>query len=166
VTSRNGRSRVPAAAVASVLCVLIAGCGSSGSNANAPEPAQYRAKANAVCRLVAKKALPFPGKRSGKGLVTTAKLVGPYLEKSLGLERDALRRLRALAAPSSQKKAVDDFVAAQAGRIFDLQQALDAANAGDARGFQTAFQNDQKLDGPRYLRAARTLGLSDCVRKQ
>jgi hypothetical protein len=160
--SRNARSRLCSAAVAAVLPLVVAGCGSSG-DAAALTPAQYRAKANAICRVVAKKAPPFPGRRSGKGLVTTANLVKPYLEKSLGLERDALRRFRALVAPRSQQQAVNELATAQDGRIFDLQQALDSAKAGDARGFQTAFQNDQKHEGPRYLRAARKLGLDDCA---
>jgi hypothetical protein len=145
-----------------VAAVVMAGCG-GGDSSQRLTPAQYRAKANAICRVAAKKAVPFPGQKSGTGLVTTAKLVTPYLEKTLSVERAALASFRALTAPKSHEAAAADLVDAQAGRIVDLQQALDSARQRDARGFLTAFQNDQKQDGPRYLKAARRLGLTDCV---
>src|SRR5690349_16480550 len=88
------------------MAVLVAGCGSSEQQKPPLTQAQYKAKANAICRAAAKKAIPFPGKRSGSGLITTAKLITPYLEKSLKTERAALAQMKALSPPPSQKKQV------------------------------------------------------------
>jgi hypothetical protein len=149
-------------ATACITAALATGCGSSDEPPLTP--AQFKAKANAICRASQKKAVPFPGKRSGKGLVTTARLITPYLKKTLKLARDSLEQLQELKPPKAQEQAVSELVTAQQARIVDLEQALDAAQRRDTRGFTIAFQNDQKHDGPRYLRAASKLGLTDCAR--
>src|SRR4051794_24197821 len=95
--------------------LLAAGCGSDSATKQPPLSAtQFRAKANTICTDAKKNAVPFPGKRSGKGLVTTANLIAPYLEKTLKVERASLVRLKSLAPPTAQKDDVAALVDAQA----------------------------------------------------
>jgi alkylhydroperoxidase family enzyme len=154
-------------AVLGISLLVFAGCG-GGSDSPAAHPlseAQFTAKAGALCRDLARKTPPFPGKRSQNGYVTTASLVVPYLEQVHKLTAESLQELKALTPPAAKQAAVARLVSAQAARVADLRAALKAANTGDAAGFTDAIQRDQKRDGPRYVRAARELGLDACARR-
>ena len=162
-----------------VVCVaaaVLAGCGGSSDSgtttskataANFKGPAlsmlEYRARADEICRKASKKALPFPGKKSGAGYVTKASLVIPYLQQTLALNTVTLSKLRVLSPPKSQRAKAQAWINAELKRLRDLRTALNAASNGDGAGFQAAVQNDQKRDLPRYVSAARRLGLRDCA---
>src|SRR3954453_1752663 len=85
------------------MTLLATGCGSAGREKPALTAAQYKAKAQAICRETSKNGIPFPGKRSGNGLVTTAKLIAPYLQKTLVVERAAVGKLKALEPPPNDR---------------------------------------------------------------
>src|SRR5438552_8681559 len=88
-----------------IVAVAVSGCGGSTKSAAGPQLTlgQYRAKANAICHAAARKAPPFPGKKSATGAVTTADFVIPYLRKIVRIYSDTARRLELLNAPASAK---------------------------------------------------------------
>src|SRR4051794_34631493 len=168
----GSRTYAIALACASVCVTACGTANNNGETSNITAPAdaprlsavEYKRHVNKICSTAAKRTPPFPGRSSeDKGLVTHANTVVPYLRTLLAVNTEALDGISGLKPPEAQEAAVNGFIDAGKSRLVDLQQALDSALAGDAPGFTTAFQNDQREDGPRYISAAKKLGLTACA---
>jgi hypothetical protein len=148
--------------------ITVAACGGgNGESQRAEKPrlthTAYVKRANALCRSISQNVPEFPGKQSGKGYVTTASLVIPYLKEVLRLNSGALVDLRALRPPLRDAGEHQKLITAQGARIKNLQAALGAAKRRDGRKFTAAIQRDQNRDQPAYLAAAAHLGLTACT---
>jgi hypothetical protein len=163
--------RIWPALVTAALLPAVAGCGGHDSNTSASRTgaaarltqAQYVAQATALCKRTSRNTPAFPGKRSGKGLQTTAADVLPYLEEVHSLTVNKLRAFQELQPPAAKAAAVKRLLAAEKARLLDLEAAQTAAQGGDGKAFTAAIQKDQRKDRPAYVRAALALGLEACA---
>ena len=159
----------PSIALLAAMCALsVAGCGAGAESKSTSTSRQqitkseYMKRANAICKDAAKRSPEFPGQKSGGGLVTTASQVVPYLKATSKISEQTLRRLEKLPTPAGYEARVERLVDAQRERLKDQTLALNAALQANSHDFTAAFQKDQQIDGPAYVRAAAKLGLSAC----
>src|SRR5437773_1153539 len=133
---RTGRQCTLFAALAAVLVAAGCGGGDSGGSSSAGAAkgpplshGEFVKKAEALCKDAAKHAPAFPGKKSGSGYQTTASKVVPYLQEVQALNENTLAGLKSLHAPAADQAGAAKLIAAQAARVKDVRDALDAAVA-------------------------------------
>lgn len=148
--------------------LLLAGCGSSGSNSSTPSSASaathqplsvsgWRHKANAICSGATKQseALKKP---------TAAAQLGPFLQKLVGYGDQEIAEFKAL-SPPSQFKSTQQAVVNDLTKIWGTLQTLVKQSKSPAALGKAAQSFSAKVLKPAqdYLTHARAAGLTSCV---
>ena len=151
------------AATAILVAAALAGCGSDdgggAATSSAAARAAYATKADAICAAANKR--EYAAGAEGAGWIYSEQFNdAAYLKRFIAPGREALRKLRALEAPTDEREAaaemlsaVETLVRSIDGRINDLE-----STSGDASERRRAY-----LDAFGDLTpAAAVLGLSEC----
>jgi hypothetical protein len=137
-----------------VLLVSVAACnGSSGTT-----KAEYRRRANAVCRAGAKDiaALRIPGRADVESMPQTATQV-------VAVQRHALDRLRAIRPPKADRDEIARWIALVDQTIDQAEVSAQSQRDGDIDRALTANVNGTALD-QRADELAEAYGLDSCTR--
>jgi hypothetical protein len=97
--------------------------------------ADFIARGDAICaaNVVEEKAVPQPSR-------SDLKAVASYLPRFLAIVADEDAKLRALKAPAADQATIDAALSELDTALADGRKAENAANAGNAAAFQSAFQ--------------------------
>ncbi|HZR13905.1 MAG TPA: hypothetical protein VFC33_11720 [Acidimicrobiia bacterium] len=148
----SGR-RAACGVVAAALVAAVSSCGGSSHSISKPE---YVTRASAVCRD-ADRAV-----NAVRGDATDTTALATSIGRVLSIERDAVKRVRAIPPPRADEPALDhwlDLVDRSLDEVDDARQASEhgdaaAAAAANARGADLAQQATE---------AARAYGITACV---
>jgi hypothetical protein len=143
--------------LAAALCLLAAGCMSSGGTSSEPRltKAEYLKQADAICAKydAELEALPQPD---------TLEALARMAETAKPIAANGVQQLRALQPPEELADEVDAWLDRNDANVDAIERLHDAAAAGDETGVQKvaaeAADNEQQAD----LMAA-ALGLTDCA---
>jgi hypothetical protein len=132
--------------------VLLAGCGSSGSDRLTR--AEYARQADAICARYNREiaALGKPGRRD----------VAAYAARAAPIARRTVARLRALKPPKDEEAEAHRWTAANDRIAHVLVNLRDAASHGDRVAAQAAIRSGSALDEQANL-YARHLGMKTCA---
>ncbi len=133
-----------------IALIVVAGCGSSGGSSDV----SYRARANAICHSVTVRRRRLPPARNLQQFkkVSTA---------TIAINKDALRRLRALAPPDDLKGSHEVIVTRLTEAVALQQRALSTPGASQA------MVRINNLAGAAYRaieQAAQEAKLADCAK--
>jgi hypothetical protein len=127
--------------------LLLLGCGGNSGPA---------AKADAICRDVS-------GKLNALGQPKTRADVAKYVAQSQAIERDGVRRLKALAVPADKRAAFTAYESAVERLVVLSRQTASAVIANDAARQQQLTAQATPLR-QQAIAAAKRAGFKDCSR--
>ncbi len=147
---RRGRTATCLATLAA--CALLAGCGSSSSNA--PTQAEFAAHANAICVAGLRSAARLQAPKS------TAELLS-FSEQTSAIVSRLAHELSAVQAPANARADYSRFVKSVAHEAQLLEEAVAGLRAHDAARARKALE---ALSANGAKEEAKALGISDCAR--
>jgi hypothetical protein len=152
--------RAALASIAVAVAVMASGClggggGSSSSSAGGPSPAQFTAKAEAICRSYKQQIAKLPTPSDLKKLADSG-------EKAVELQRQEVAELRKLTPPSSQAADIKQMLDAVDQGISKADELIAAARRNDAKAVADAAQALQTALAPAN-QIARRLHLGECA---
>lgn len=153
------------AVIALLAAMSLAGCGKTGAPtqttvASATTLAQFDARANEICRTLARQQEAIESRSHVLGATGEA-----VWHEVVAVSRAADDEVRALPRPSAQASVIDRLVGAYFREARDEEEIASAFGTGDADRIRAAFATFQSL-ARRDAAVARSLGMTACAKAE
>ena len=158
----RARSRTAAASLVIVAVLLVAGCGGDDGDEGLSTK-EFIAKADAICEKADKEQAAVEGKDGpGRGPAYGENFSDPvFLSSYNAATKNAVKRLKALEAPESERKAVSEVLSAVEGSAAAVDRQIAALRAKDPPK-QSAANEDWIRRYGDIQASAGALGLTRC----
>ena len=125
------RSRTAVASLVTIAVLSVAGCGGDDDD-EAPSKQEFIAQADAICQKADKEQAAVEGKDGpGKGPYGDNFSDPAFLSSYNAATQDALKRLKALDAPESERKAASEVLSAIERSVAAIDKQIAALRAKD-----------------------------------
>ena len=150
-----------AASLVTVAALSVAGCGGDDGE-EAPSKQEFVTKADAICQKADKEQAAVVGKDGpGKGPYGDNFSDPAFLSSYNAATQDALKRLKALDAPESERKAASEVLSAIERSVAAIDKQIAALRAKDTPKQSEANQDWIRSYGD-IQASAGALGLTEC----
>ena len=153
------RSRIAAASLLTIAVLSVAGCGGDDGDEGLSTE-EFIAKADAICKKADKEQAAPQGK-DGRGAYGESFSDPAFLSSFNAATKDALKQLKALDAPESERKAVSELLSAVEGSIAAIDRQIAALRAKDPPKQSEANEDWIRRYGD-IVSSAGALGLTRC----